>query len=95
MYGNLEEECGLVWYVMCIYEWVMCVVLDEDRVDMFNFYIIKLVFNFGFLFMCFIYECVIVIFFDNEVKDMCFKFVDMEKCFGEIDWVRVIYGYGF
>lgn len=30
MYGNLEEECGLVCYVMCIYERVMCVVVDED-----------------------------------------------------------------
>ncbi len=41
MYGNLEEERGLARHAMRIYERATRAVADEDRADMFNFYITK------------------------------------------------------
>jgi hypothetical protein len=47
MYGNLEEERGLARHAMRIYERATRAVSDEDRADMFNFYITKSASNFG------------------------------------------------
>ena len=47
MYGNLEEDRGLARHAMRIYERATRAVSDEDRADMFNFYITKSASNFG------------------------------------------------
>ena len=93
MYGNLEEERGLARHAMRIYERATRAVSDEDRADMFNFYITKSASNFGLPSTRPIYERAIVALPDKEARDMCLKFADMEKRLGEIDRARVIYGH--
>ncbi|KAF4452856.1 hypothetical protein F53441_4358 [Fusarium austroafricanum] len=93
MYGNLEEERGLARHAMRIYERATRAVADEDRADMFNFYITKSASNFGLTSTRPIYERAITALPDVEAKDMCLKFADMEKRLGEIDRARAIYGH--
>jgi pre-mRNA-splicing factor SYF1 len=93
MYGNLEEERGLARHAMRIYERATRAVADEDRADMFNFYITKSASNFGLPSTRPIYERAITALPDNEAKEMCLKFAEMEKRLGEIDRARAIYGH--
>ncbi|KAK4193818.1 putative Pre-mRNA-splicing factor SYF1 [Podospora australis] len=93
MYGNLEEERGLARHAMRIYERATRAVSDEDRADMFNFYITKSASNFGLPSTRPIYERAIATLPDPEARDMCIKFADMEKRLGEIDRARAIYGH--
>ena len=93
MYGNLEEERGLARHAMRIYERATRAVSDEDRADMFNFYITKSASNFGLPSTRPIYERAIAALPDNEARDMCLKFADMEKRLGEIDRARAIYAH--
>ncbi|EPE10771.1 pre-mrna-splicing factor syf1 [Ophiostoma piceae UAMH 11346] len=93
MYGNLEEERGLARHAMRIYERATRAVSDEDRADMFNFYITKSASNFGMASTRPIYERAISTLPDTEARDMCLKFADMEKRLGEIDRARAIYGH--
>jgi pre-mRNA-splicing factor SYF1 len=93
MYGNLEEERGLARHAMRIYERATRAVSDEDRADMFNFYITKSASNFGLPSTRAIYERAIATLPDNEARDMCLKFAEMEKRLGEIDRARAIYGH--
>lgn len=93
MYGNLEEERGLARHAMRIYERATRAVADEDRADMFNFYITKSASNFGLPSTRPIYERAIAALPDKEARDMCLKFADMEKRLGEIDRARAIYAH--
>ncbi|KAI5861650.1 TPR-like protein [Durotheca rogersii] len=93
MYGNLEEERGLARHAMRIYERATRAVSDEFRADMFNFYITKSASNFGLPSTRPIYERAIATLPDEEARDMCLKFADMEKRLGEIDRARAIYGH--
>lgn len=93
MYGNLEEERGLARHAMRIYERATRAVSDEDRADMFNFYITKSASNFGLPSTRPIYERAITALPDKDARDMCLKFADMEKRLGEIDRARAIYGH--
>lgn len=93
MYGNLEEERGLSRHAMRIYERATRAVADEDRFEMFNFYITKSASNFGLTSARPIYERAIGALPDREAKDMCLKFAEMERRLGEIDRARAIYGH--
>ncbi|KAF3483495.1 pre-mRNA splicing factor syf-1 [Arthroderma uncinatum] len=93
MYGNLEEERGLARHAMRIYERATRAVSDEDRSEMFNFYITKSASNFGLTSTRPIYERAIAALPDKEAKDMCLKFAEMERRLGEIDRARAIYGH--
>ncbi|KAJ5558510.1 hypothetical protein N7461_002482 [Penicillium sp. DV-2018c] len=93
MYGNLEEERGLARHAMRIYERATRAVSDEDRFEMFEFYITKSASNFGLTSTRPIYERAIAALPDNEAKEMCLKFAEMERRLGEIDRARAIYGH--
>jgi pre-mRNA-splicing factor SYF1 len=93
MYGSLEEERGLARHAMRIYERATRAVSDEDRADMFDFYITKSASNFGLTSARPIYERAISALPDKEAKDMCLKFAAMERRLGEIDRARAIYGH--
>lgn len=93
MYGALEEERGLARHAMRIYERATRAVSDDDRLDMFNFYITKSASNFGLASTRPIYERAIAALPDSEAKDMCLKFAEMERRLGEIDRSRAIYGH--
>jgi pre-mRNA-splicing factor SYF1 len=93
MYGALEEDRGLARHAMRIYERATRAVADEDRMEMFNFYITKSASNFGLTSTRSIYERAIAALPDSEAKDMCLKFAEMERRLGEIDRARSIYGH--
>lgn len=93
MYGNLEEERGLARHAMRIYERATRAVSDENRFEMFNFYITKSASNFGLTSTRPIYERAIAALPDREARDMCLKFAEMERRLGEIDRARAIYGH--
>ena len=93
MYGNLEEERGLARHAMRIYERATRAVSDEDRFEMFSFYITKSASNFGLTSTRPIYERAIAALPDMEARDMCLKFAEMERRLGEIDRARAIYGH--
>jgi pre-mRNA-splicing factor SYF1 len=93
MYGALEEDRGLARHAMRIYERATRAVADEDRLDMFNFYITKSASNFGLTSTRPIYERAIAALPDAEAKEMCLKFAEMERRLGEIDRARAIYGH--
>lgn len=93
MYGSLEEERGLARHAMRIYERATRAVSDEDRFEMFNFYITKSASNFGLTSTRPIYERAIGALPDREAKEMCLKFAEMERRLGEIDRARAIYGH--
>ena len=93
MYGSLEEERGLARHAMRIYERATRAVSDEDRFEMFNFYITKSASNFGLTSTRPIYERAIAALPDEAARDMCLKFAEMERRLGEIDRARAIYGH--
>ncbi|KAF1347793.1 hypothetical protein BDV97DRAFT_400002 [Delphinella strobiligena] len=93
MYGALEEERGLARHAMRIYERATRAVSDEDRMEMFNFYITKSASNFGLTSTRSIYERAIAALPDTEAKEMCLKFAEMERRLGEIDRARSIFGH--
>ncbi|KAL8719312.1 MAG: hypothetical protein Q9225_003676 [Loekoesia sp. 1 TL-2023] len=93
MYGSLEEERGLARHAMRIYERATRAVSDEDRFDMFQFYITKSASNFGLTSTRPIYERAIAALPDKEAREMCLKFAEMERRLGEIDRARAIYGH--
>ena len=93
MYGSLEEERGLARHAMRIYDRATRAVDDEDRLEMFNFYITKSAMNFGLTSTRPIYERAIAALPDKEARDTCLKFAEMERRLGEIARARVIYGH--
>ncbi|KAL8639480.1 MAG: hypothetical protein Q9228_003485 [Teloschistes exilis] len=93
MYGNLEEERGLARHAMRIYERATRAVSDDDRFELFNFYITKSASNFGLTSTRPIYERAIGALPDKEARDMCLKFAEVERRLGEIDRARAIYGH--
>ena len=93
MYGSLEEERGLARHAMRIYERATRAVSDDNKYEMFNFYITKSASNFGLTSTRPIYERAIAALPDREARDMCLKFAEMERRLGEIDRARAIYGH--
>ena len=93
MYGNLEEERGLARHAMRIYERATRAVSDDDKFEIFNFYITKSASNFGLTSTRPIYERAIGALPDKEARDMCLKFAEMERRLGEVDRARGIYGH--
>jgi pre-mRNA-splicing factor SYF1 len=93
MYGELEEERGLARHAMRIYERATREVAEEDRKEMFLFYITKSASNFGVASTRPIYERAIGQLPDKDAKDMCIRFADVERRLGEIDRARAILGH--
>ncbi|CAI2186189.1 3390_t:CDS:10, partial [Funneliformis geosporum] len=93
MYGKLEEDYGLARHAMRIYDRATKSVSDEDRSEMFNFYIAKASANFGVTYTREIYERAIEVLPDKEAKDMCLKYAELERKLGEIDRARALYAH--
>ncbi|CAO3686831.1 unnamed protein product [Umbelopsis vinacea] len=93
MYGKLEEEHGLARHAMRIYDRATRAVSDEDRLEMFNFYIAKASAAFGVTATRDIYEKAIEVLPDRDARTMCLKYADLETKLGEIDRARGILGH--
>ncbi|KAL9936305.1 hypothetical protein V8E36_005147 [Tilletia maclaganii] len=93
MYGQLEEEHGLAKRAMSIYDRGTSMVGDEDRFDMYVFYIAKAAANFGLAATRPIYEKAIEVLPDRQTAEMCLRFAALERKLGEIDRARAIYAH--
>ena len=93
-YGQLEEERGLARQAMRIYERATRAVADEDRKEMFDYYITKSVSNFGLASARPIYQRSIEVLTDKEAAAMCMRFADTERRLGEIERARAIFAHG-
>ncbi|KAI8388606.1 uncharacterized protein BYT42DRAFT_240737 [Radiomyces spectabilis] len=93
MYGKLEEDYGLARHAMRIYNRATKAVSDEDRMEMFQFYIAKATASFGVMAAREIYEDAVESLPDKDVRIMCIKYAELERKLGEIDRARAIYGY--
>lgn len=93
MYGQLEEEHGLVKRAMKIYERATRAVSTDDRFDMYVFYIAKAAATFGLAATRPIYERAIESLPDRQTAEMCLRFAALERKLGEIDRARVIYAH--
>lgn len=93
MYAKLEESHGLARQAMTVYERGCKAVLKEEQYEMFNVYLKKAAELFGITFTREIYERAIELLADDQARDMCIRFADLERKLGEIDRARAIYAH--
>ena len=93
MYASLEEEHGLARHVMKVYERGCSAVLKEEQHEMFNVYIKKAAELYGITSTRDIYEKAIEILPEDQAREMCIRFADLERKLGEIDRARAIYAH--
>ncbi|KAJ9074052.1 pre-mRNA-splicing factor syf1 [Entomophthora muscae] len=93
LYGKLEEDYGLAKHAMRIYDRATRAVGDNDRLEMFQFYIAKATSAFGVTSTREVYERAIEVLPDQQCKEMCLEYAEMERKLGEIDRARSIYGH--
>ncbi|KAM9948615.1 hypothetical protein ACTFIT_009813 [Dictyostelium discoideum] len=94
MYANFEEQYGLARHSMAVYDRAAKSVDKEDRFKMYLLYIHRASEFFGVNQTREIFSKAIEQLPDQYVRDMCLKFADMEKKYGEIDRARSIYIHG-
>lgn len=93
LYAKLEEEHGLARHAMSIYERATTAVKDSEMVDMFNIYIKKAAEIYGLPRTRQIFEKAIEILTEENSREMCVRFAEMETKLGEIDRARAIYAH--
>uniref|UniRef100_T1KW55 Suppressor of forked domain-containing protein n=1 Tax=Tetranychus urticae TaxID=32264 RepID=T1KW55_TETUR len=93
LYAKLEEDYGLAKHSMSIYERATREVDSKSRFEMYNIYIKKAAEMFGVTYTRQIYEKAIENLSDNEAREMCLRFADLEQKLGEIDRARAIYAH--
>lgn len=93
-YGQLEEEHGLSKRAMRIYERATERVSEDDRFDMFAFYIAKVAEGAGGIAATrSVYSRAIEVLPDRQTARMCLRFAALERKLGEVDRARAIYGH--
>ena len=90
LYAKLEENHGLAKRAMKIYERATEAVLAEERYEMYNIYIKQLASIKGVTATREIFERAIEVLPDEQVREMCMRYAEMEKKLGEIDRARAI-----
>lgn len=93
LYGKLEEDYGLAKHAMRIYDRATRAVGDADRLEMFQFYIAKATSAFGITSTREVYERAIEVLPDQQCKEICLEYAEMERKLGEIDRARAIYAH--
>lgn len=93
LYAKLEEEHGLARHAMAIYDRVTKAVPPEQQFEMFNIYIKKAAEIYGLTYTREIYEKAIEQLSEEQSRDMCLQFADLETKLGEIDRARAIYAH--
>lgn len=93
LYAKLEEEHGLARHAMAVYERATTAVKPEEMFDMFNIYIKKAAEIYGIPRTRQIYQKAIEVLPEENSREMCVRFSEMETKLGEIDRARAIYAY--
>ncbi|XP_028394719.1 pre-mRNA-splicing factor SYF1-like [Dendronephthya gigantea] len=91
MYARLEEDHGLARHAMAIYDRATKAVMPEEQFEIFNIYIKKAAEIFGVTHTREIYEKAIEVLGDDQSRDMCVRFAELERKLGEIDRARALY----
>ncbi|WBW72519.1 Prp19 complex subunit Cwf3 [Schizosaccharomyces osmophilus] len=94
LYADYEENYGKVKRSISVLEKALKDVTPKDRLSVFNVLLLKVAFNYGALATRPIYERAIEILNDEEVKDVCLRYAEMETRLGEIDRARAIFTHG-
>lgn len=93
LYAKLEEEHGLSRHAMAVYERATEAVLPEEKYDMFNIYIKRVAEIYGVTHTRPIYQRAIEALANEQAREVCLRFADLENKLGEIDRARAIYAY--
>lgn len=93
LYAKCEEDYGLARNATNIYDRATKKVLPNERLDVFNVFIRKVMEMFGVTHTRVIYEKAIEMLPDKEAREMCLKFADLEMKMGEIDRARAIFAH--
>ena len=93
LYAKLEEEHGLARHAMSVYERATGAVLDNEKFEMFNIYIKKAADIYGVPKTRQIYEKAIEVLNEENSREMCLRFAEMETKLGEVDRARSIYAH--
>ncbi|XP_063424843.1 pre-mRNA-splicing factor SYF1-like [Mytilus trossulus] len=93
LYAKLEEEHGLARHAMAVYDRATKAVLPEERYEMFNVYIKRAAEIYGVTYTRPIYEKALEVLPDEQAREMCIRFADLERKLGEIDRARAIYSH--
>uniref|UniRef100_UPI00358F5D27 pre-mRNA-splicing factor SYF1-like n=1 Tax=Myxine glutinosa TaxID=7769 RepID=UPI00358F5D27 len=88
LYAKLEEEHGLA-----VYDRATSAVESGECYDMFNIYLRRAAEIYGVTYTRAIYQKAVEMLPDNQARDMCIRFMDMECKLGEIDRARAIHSY--
>ena len=91
LYAKLEENHGLARRAIKIYERATEAVLPEERYEVYNIYIKQVASMKGVTATREIFEKAIDVLPDEQVKEICIRYADMERKLGEIDRARAIY----
>ncbi|XP_046676581.1 LOW QUALITY PROTEIN: pre-mRNA-splicing factor syf1 homolog [Homalodisca vitripennis] len=93
LYAKLEEDHGLARHAMAVYERATAAVLPEEMFELFNIYIKKAAEIYGVPQTRQIYEKAIDVLQEDNCREMCLRFAEMETKLGEIDRARAIYAH--
>ncbi|XP_033228299.1 pre-mRNA-splicing factor syf1 homolog [Belonocnema kinseyi] len=93
LYAKLEEEHGLARHAMSVYERATNAVLPEEKFEMFNIYIKKAADIYGVPKTRQIYQKAIEVLNEENTREMCLRFAEVETKLGEVDRARAIYAY--
>ncbi|CAG5132124.1 unnamed protein product, partial [Candidula unifasciata] len=94
LYAKLEMEHGMARHAMAVYDRATRAVLPEQQYEMLNIYIKQAALVYGVTHTRSIYEKAIEILPNDQAREMCLRFADLEKKLGEIDRARAIYAHG-
>lgn len=94
LYAKLEMEYGMARHAMAVYDRCTMAVEPEEQYEMFNVYIKKAAEVYGVTHTRTIYEKAIEVLNNDQAREMCLRFADLERKLGEIDRARAVYAHG-
>lgn len=93
LYAQLEEQHGLVKHAMSIYDRATTSVDRKSQMQVFNVYIKRASELLGLIHTRPIYEKAVEILPDDQAREMCLRFADLEVKLQDIDRARAIYSH--
>lgn len=93
LYADLEEKYGLIRHCMGILDRACKAVPNNEKCEMFKYYIKKVEDHLGVIKTREIYEKAINTLPDEDSKEMCLLYARMETKLGEIERARVLYAH--
>lgn len=93
MYGKLEEERGLVSNALKVYDRATRAVDDANRLEMYRYYVSRVVDNFGLPASRRIFQQAIDNLNDSDANAIAQEFIRVEEKLGEIERARTLYGF--